>query len=63
MEEKTKNNQKTRNHKRRKQLGSGMRGDKRRTIRMQDDKVIDHIINVKMKASDYLKGKLEKFNK
>jgi protein subunit release factor A len=28
---------------RRKQIGSGMRGDKRRTYRFQDDTVVDHV--------------------
>ena len=45
------------------QIGSGMRGDKRRTIRMQDDQVVDHVLGKKMKASQYLKGRLEKFYK
>lgn len=38
------------------QVGKGARGDKRRTIRMQDDRVVDHITGKKMKASKYLKG-------
>lgn len=41
------------------QVGSGMRGDKRRTIRMQDDSVVDHVLNRKMKAKKYLRGHLE----
>jgi peptide chain release factor 1 len=43
------------------QVGSGMRGDKRRTIRMQDDQVVDHVLNKKMKASKYIRGQLEHF--
>jgi len=38
------------------QLGVGARGDKRRTIRMQDDSVIDHVTGGRMRASRYLKG-------
>lgn len=41
------------------QVGSGMRGDKRRTIRMQDDTVTDHQSGKTCRASDYLKGRLE----
>jgi peptide chain release factor 1 len=47
---------------RRSQLGSGMRGDKRRTIRMQDDRVVDHVTKKKMKASRYLKGYVEELS-
>ena len=38
------------------QIGSGMRGDKRRTYRMQDDIVVDHITGKKAKASKVFKG-------
>jgi peptide chain release factor 1 len=41
---------------RRKQIGSGMRGDKRRTIREQDGKVTDHITGRVWNYSDYVKG-------
>lgn len=38
------------------QIGSGMRGDKRRTIRTQDNKVHDHVTGSIWRLSDYLKG-------
>jgi len=41
---------------RRAQLGSGMRADKRRTIRVQDGTVTDHILGKKWKLKDYLRG-------
>lgn len=41
---------------RRAQLGSGMRGDKRRTIRAQDDSVVDHITGRRWRLKDYLRG-------
>lgn len=44
---------------RRGQIGSGMRGDKRRTIRMQDDQVVDHVTGSRMQASRYMKGFVE----
>jgi peptide chain release factor 1 len=39
-------------------IGSGQRGDKIRTIRMCDDVAIDHRNNNKIRASDYLNGKM-----
>lgn len=44
---------------RRKQAGSGMRGDKIRTIRLQDDTVIDHDSNKKISAKKYLRGGID----
>ena len=41
---------------RRAQLGSGMRGDKRRTIRARDGVVTDHVLGRKWKLKDYLRG-------
>lgn len=41
---------------RRTQIGSGMRGDKRRTIRVQDGIVIDHITGQTYQFKDYEKG-------
>lgn len=38
------------------QVGTGMRGDKRRTIRQQDGTVKDHITGQQWKYSDYIKG-------
>ena len=41
---------------RRNQVGSGQRGDKRRTIRTQDGIVTDHIMGRKWRYADYVKG-------
>jgi peptide chain release factor 1 len=41
---------------RRAQVGSGMRGDKRRTIRAQDDSVVDHVTGRVWKLRDYMRG-------
>lgn len=44
---------------RRTQIGSGMRGDKIRTITEQRNEVIDHIDNKRMKLKDYLRGNID----
>lgn len=41
---------------RRQQVGAGQRGDKRRTIRVKDGTVTDHVLNRKWKYSEYAKG-------
>ena len=41
---------------RKQQIGSGQRGDKRRTIRVKDGVVTDHILNKKWKYDDYVRG-------
>jgi peptide chain release factor 1 len=41
---------------RREQVGSGMRGDKRRTIRVQDDTVVDHETGRTWRYRDYARG-------
>ncbi|MEO7097139.1 MAG: peptide chain release factor-like protein [Polyangiales bacterium] len=41
---------------RRGQVGSGMRGDKRRTIRAQDDSVVDHLTGKSWRLRDYERG-------
>jgi peptide chain release factor 1 len=54
------NNYKTLNNAnniRKQQIGSGMRGDKRRTVRCQHNVVVDHITNKKWTLDEYLSGK------
>ncbi len=41
---------------RRRQLGSGMRGDKRRTIRVQAGTVTDHVTGRRWRFKDYARG-------
>jgi protein subunit release factor A len=41
---------------RRDQLGSGMRGDKRRTIRCHDGVVVDHVTGRRWELRAYLRG-------
>lgn len=41
---------------RRGQLGTGMRGDKRRTIRQQDGGVVDHVTGKTWRYRDYERG-------
>lgn len=47
---------------RREQVGTGMRGDKRRTIRVRDDRVTDHLTGRTTSVKQYLRGELEVFN-
>ncbi len=42
---------------RRAQIGSGMRADKRRTVRVQDQTVVDHVTGTSWHLRDYLRGK------
>lgn len=42
---------------RRRQIGSGQRGDKRRTIAVQRDSVIDHLTGRAWRFEDYMRGK------
>jgi len=42
---------------RRRQIGSGQRGDKRRTIAVQRDSVIDHVTGRTWRFADYERGK------
>lgn len=46
----------TRAGNRKQQVGSGQRGDKRRTIRCQDGQVNDHVTGRKWRLREYLKG-------
>ena len=43
-------------YERKQQVGSGMRGDKRRTIRTQDDVVNDHTTGRQWRFKDYVRG-------
>jgi len=42
---------------RRQQIGSGMRADKRRTIRVQDGVVVDHLTGRTWRLRDYERGR------
>lgn len=44
---------------RKSQVGCGMRGDKRRTLRLRDDVVVDHITGKSTSWTKYSKGILE----
>jgi len=48
-----------RSRKRRRQVGSGMRSDKVRTVSLFRDQAVDHRTGKKMKAKRYLKGYVE----
>lgn len=50
-----------RNAARRCQIGSGQRADKRRTIRVRDGTVTDHVLDVRMPLREYLRGDLGPF--
>lgn len=50
-----------RNRERKTQVGLGMRGDKRRTIRVQDNQVTDHELNKTITYKDYARGNLDGF--
>lgn len=45
-----------RDQSRRTQIGSGMRGDKRRTIRVQDGQVNDHVTGKTWRYKEYVRG-------
>lgn len=45
---------------RRDQVGSGMRGDKRRTYRFQDNSVVDHVTGKSARCSDVMRGMVDK---
>jgi peptide chain release factor 1 len=44
---------------RKQQIGSGMRGDKIRTIRFQDDSAVDHRNGKRISAEKYMKGMMD----
>ena len=45
---------------RKEQVGSGMRGDKIRTVQFQNDTTTDHRNNRRCTAQDYLKGHMDR---
>ncbi len=47
------------NNIRAKQIGSGMRGDKRRTYRFQDDSIHDHITGKKATCKRFMRGDID----
>lgn len=49
-----------RNKDRKQQIGCGMRGDKRRTIRVNDNQVVDHILGKTISYKEYQKGNFDK---
>jgi len=51
--------QASRNQDRKDQVGTGQRGDKRRTVALQRDQVHDHITDKRMSVKQYLRGELE----
>ena len=51
--------QSERNGARREQIGTGYRGDKIRTVQIQNDRVTNHANGRKCSAKRYLKGELE----
>lgn len=59
MEAKQQRASSARDGKRRKQVGSGMRGDKRRTIAIQRGQVVDHVTGKRVRVKDYLRGHIE----
>jgi len=44
---------------RKQQVGSGMRGDKIRTIRFQDDTAVDHLTGKKTTAKKFMSGNMD----
>lgn len=48
------------NDERRQQVGSGMRGDKRRTYRFQEDRVVDHVTGKNHLCSLVLRGEMDR---
>lgn len=48
-----------RNANRKAQVGVGARGDKRRTVALQRDSVVDHVTGKETTAKKYLRGEIE----
>lgn len=51
---------KTQNESVKTQIGSGMRGDKIRTYRFQDDRITDHIVCKSFKLKTIMRGNMDK---
>jgi len=61
LDDKTHNEQHSkRNENRSSMVGSGMRGDKIRTYRFQDDRITDHILGKSFKLKTILRGNMDK---
>lgn len=57
LKDKQKNNQaQAVNNNRQAQIGNGYRGDKRRTVRVQDNQVVDHVLGKTMDYKNYSRG-------
>jgi len=52
-----------RNRERKQQVGCGMRGDKRRTIRVGDNQVVDHELGRTITYKEYQRGNLDGFTR
>lgn len=50
----------SKSNERKEQVGSGMRGDKIRTYRFQDDSVTDHVLNTSALCSKVMKGEIDR---
>jgi peptide chain release factor 1 len=44
---------------RREQIGNGIRGEKRRTYRIKDDAIVDHVTGKECSFKQFMKGNLE----
>ncbi len=55
-EKERKENSAKRSRLRKEQVGSGMRGDKIRTYRQRDDRVVDHVTGKKWKLTKWMRG-------
>ncbi len=55
-ERKRQENLRSRANKRKQQVGSGMRGDKIRTYRVRDNKVVDHVTGKKWRFNKWMRG-------
>lgn len=59
LESKQHSSARARDSKRRNQVGSGMRGDKIRTVAVHRDQVTDHQTGKQIAVKDYLRGNLD----